>query len=307
MENFVNPHMEKWAEYTQEMLKAMKENDVAKLEELKTLADKEYSEYKEFADKMYSCNGFEACNQAIQESLTTLVKTNTKAVKEIMTLIKEDKNLSAQFSFYNSLNDCNTNDTLAYITEALHLVSSKIDYKTINESNNKLISLVRKYGIVPKEKFSDDKKQLFENCEYILTNKKKISNLNNYSNKLNNIAEYVKNNITPLNENKENIFNLIENFETKYSDLLNEEEKSFVKEIADFRANANVEKKQKFFESLKNQCIEEITKLIDESNDDEKNDLIAIREDIKSREFCEETLVKNIAKLLELRDVLLDK
>ena len=86
--------------------------------------------------------------------------------------------------------------------------------------------------------------------------------------------------------------------------MLNEEERDFVKEITDFKKNGNDEKKMKLFNKFKNECIVTIDKLISESNDDEKDGLIAIKNQITSKEYCSETLVKDMAKLLEIRDVL---
>ena len=195
---------------------------------------------------------------------------------------------------------------VGYLTLTL-LLQNKIDYKTINESNKKLQKLVYKYGLAPEKKYTDDELKLFENCEYVLTHKKKISNLNEYSNSLNNISEYLKTKVKPVNEEKVNIFNMIESYNKKYSTLLNEEEKSFVQEIASFKNGVNTERKQKFFESLKNECLNGINKLLETSSESEKHDLYAIKESINSKIFCEDTIVKDVAKLLELRDIILDK
>ena len=197
--------------------------------------------------------------------------------------------------------------TQLIINESIDLLQNKIDYKTINESNKKLQKLVYKYGLAPEKKYTDDELKLFENCEYVLTHKKKISNLNEYSNSLNNISEYLKTKVKPVNEEKVNIFNMIESYNKKYSTLLNEEEKSFVQEIASFKNGVNTVRKQKFFESLKNECLNGINKLLETSSESEKHDLYAIKESINSKIFCEDTIVKDVAKLLELRDIILDK
>lgn len=307
MENFKNPHMESWLKYSYEMSDAMKNGDIDAANIAKQKADAEYEKYKEFADKMYTCNGFESCNEAIQQVMPRLIKENTTAVKEIISLIKEDSNLSAQFAFYDSLKKCNSNDIKSYINEALDLISSKINYKTIKESNKKMINFVRKYSIVPEQAYTNEEKQLFENCEYILTHPKRISNLNDYSNKMKMVENYVKTNIKPLNEEKINIYKLIEDYDKKYNSILNEEEKSFVQEIMDFKKNSNLSKKQNFFESLKNDCLKGVDKLLESCSENEKTELRSIKEEIKTRQFCEETLVQDVAKLLELRDVILDK
>ena len=76
------------------------------------------------------------------------------------------------------------------------------------------------------------------------------------------IINHVTNNVHSINETKTNTFDLIENFDSKYSSLLNEEEKDFVKEIISCKSKNNVEKKEKLFNGLKNECLNIIDKLI---------------------------------------------
>ena len=202
MKKYINPNIEKWKTYVNEMSNAMKVNDIYKAEKYKSLAESAYKDYKEYTDKIQSCKGFSSCNAAITESLPRLLKENTKAVKEIMKTMLEDKNLKAQALFYSTINNCSSEDTASFINEALNLVDSKIDLKTINESNKKLVNLVQKYGIVPNKKFSDEQMNLFENCDYLMSHKKKISNLSEYTNHMNSINEYVKNHKAKIVENK---------------------------------------------------------------------------------------------------------
>jgi hypothetical protein len=67
-----------------------------------------------------------------------LMVKNKKVIKECVKMIKEDKNLLAQFKFCNSLRkfNCDT-DAKDYINESLNLVAKDIDYKTLRESNKK--------------------------------------------------------------------------------------------------------------------------------------------------------------------------
>lgn len=306
MENFNNPHMNQWYEYTQKMFDSMKNNNIEETDKYKELADAEYAKYKDFADKMWSCQNFGMCNESFINVLPTLFKTNKKAVNEITKLIKEDKNLNAQYKFFNSLNNCSSEDTMSYLKESLELINNTIDKNTLKESNKKLINLLRKYQIVNEDEISNEKKELFENCDYLFTNNKTFNNLNEYTSKLSNVKKYIDNNKS-LNESKINVFKLIEDYDKKYSSLLNEEEKSFVQEIMDFKKKDNNNKKQSFFEKMKNECINGIDKLLENSNDTEKYELLSIKEEITNKQYCEETLVKDMAKLLEIRDIILDK
>lgn len=308
MKNFyINPHFEKWNKTIIEMNKAMLSGDMILAESLHNTANSEYEAYKDDLNRTYNCNNFGLANYVFENVLPTIFKDKPKIVNKFMTTIKEDKNLSAQFQFYNALNECSNEDVTKYINEALDLVKTKIDYKTIKESNNRLASIIKENHLIPSELISDDKLSLYENCDYLLTNKRKISNLNEYSTKVKNVADYVKTNIKPLNEEKKNLFNLIQEYENKYSAVLTEEEKSFVQEIMDFKGNVNSNRKEKFFENLKNECLKGVDKLLETCSSDEKNDLLTIKEEINNKQFSESNLVKDVAKLLELRDIILDK
>ena len=307
MENYINPHIKDWEQYTKKMSEAMNNNDVENSDKYKALADAAYNEYKEDADKMYSCNGFASCNEAIQEALPRLIKENSKALKDIMNTIMEDKNLTAQLLFYKTINNCSTDDTSSYINEALNLVSNKIDRKTIKESNNKIIGLVRKYGILPETKFNDEQVKMFESCEYLLTNNKKISNLNTYTNHLNALNEYVKKHKVVVSENKkESLDSLIESYNNKYMPLLNGDERSLVSEIISEETTSK--RKKEIFDEIRNECLNGIETMLKESkSNDDTNELNEIRNMLNSKTYTDETFIEECAKLMQIREVLFEK
>ena len=75
----------------------------------------------------------------------------------------------------------------------------------------------------------------------------------------------------------------------------------------DFKQGEKDEKKEKLFNRFKNECLNTINKLISEADSDEKEGLLAIKEQIEEKEYCAETLVKDMAKLLEIRDILMSE
>ena len=244
-------------------------------------------------------------NYIFEDALPKLFKSNKNAVKEFITTIKEDNNLKKQFQFYKALESYNSNmDCRDYINESLKLVIGSIDKKSISESNEKLNRIIKKYDIKPSTVISEDKLKFFNNCDFLFKNEKKLTNLANITENVDGIISYITTNVNSINETKTNTFDLIENFESKYSSLLNEEEKDFVKEIINCKSKNNVEKKEKLFNGIKNECLNIIDKLISESNDDDKIGLEAIKEQICSKMFCEGTLVSDVASLLEIRDIL---
>jgi hypothetical protein len=60
------------------------------------------------------------------------------------------------------------------------------------------------------------------------------------------------------------------------------------------------------FNKLKTECLTLIDKLMVESSEDEKSGLDTIKNQIVDKNFCNETLVQDIAKLLEIRDILIN-
>ena len=145
---------------------------------------------------------------------------------------------------------------------------------------------------------------LFESCDFLFKNNKKLTNLTRINECINNIVNYTNNKKVGINESNNNSLQMIDEFKKKYDSLLNEEEKSFVKEIMDFKKSDENNKKKNIFNKFKNECLNCIEKLVKESEDDEKEGLLAIKEQIESKEFNIETVVSDLAKLLEIRDVL---
>lgn len=302
-----NKYILLWSENIKKASEAMKEGSEINYRHHMEEADKAYEMYKKDVALTYECVNFGMANYIFEDALPRLFKTNNKAVKEFISTIKEDKNLRTQFNFYKALENYNKDlDAKEYISESLKLVNDNIDVKTIKESNSKLNKLIHKYGIKPMEFIPEDVKSLYESCDYLFTHKKNLNNLNQYTKNINSIIEYTSANYNKINESKKDFTKLVEEFDKKYSKVLNEEEKSFVKEIMDWKSGDSSNKKEKLFNKFKNECISTVDKLLQEANTDEKDGLLTIKEQILNKMFCEETLVKDIAKLLEIRDVLMD-
>ena len=300
-----NRHICQWEDYMNKAKESLEKKNFVEYKDLLKKACDAVDLYKNDCELTYECVNFGMSNYIFEDALPKLFKTNKNAVKEFITTIKEDNNLKKQFQFYKALESYNSNmDCRDYINESLKLVIGSIDKKSISESNEKLNRIIKKYNIKPSTVISEDKLKFFNNCDFLFKNEKKLTNLANITEYIDGIVNYVTNNVHSINETKTNTFDLIENFDSKYSSLLNEEEKDFVKEIISCKSKNNVEKKEKLFNGLKNECLNIIDKLIGESNDDDKVGLEAIKEQIDSKMFCEDTLVSDIANLLEIRDVL---
>lgn len=89
--------------------------------------------------------------------------------------------------------------------------------------------------------------------------------------------------------------------------MLTEAERSLVMDIINSKSSIAEQRQRKFFDSLKEKCISKLNKMINESSDENKDGLLAIKEEITSMQYCKETIVKDTAKLLEVGSVLSDK
>lgn len=304
-----NKYILQWRELVLKAAKALEEKNFDLYDTLMKEANIAYDEYKRDSALTYECTNFGMANYIFEDALPTLFKSNPKAVKEFISTIKEDKNLLYQFQFYKALEkynkDINSKD---YINEALEIVKNKINKKTINESNGKLAKIINAYNIKPIQRIPNENVELYESCDFLFKREKLLTNLREINENINKVVKFTEKYYDFTNEdNTKNLFSMVENFEKKYNSLLNEEEKNFVKEIMDFKQGEKDEKKEKLFNRFKNECLNTINNLISEADTDEKEGLLAIKEQIMDKEYCAETLVKDMAKLLEIRDILMSE
>ena len=310
-----NKYILQWRDLVLKASKAMEEKNFELCDTLMNEAQMAYENYKKDTEMTYDISNeitkesvnFGVMNHIFEDALPTLFKKNPKAVKEFISTIKEDKNLLYQFQFYKALEkynkDINSKD---YINEALEIVKNNINKKTITESNGKLAKIISAYNIKPIQRIPDESVELYESCDFLFKREKVLTNLREINEKLNKVINYTEKYYDFTNEgDTKNLFSMVENFEKKYNSLLNEEEKDFVKEIMNFKKGEKDEKKEKLFNRFKNECLNTINKLISESDSDDKEGLLAIKEQIMEKEYCAETLVRDMAKLLEIRDILM--
>ena len=220
-------------------------------------------------------------------------------------MIKEDKNLSAQFKFCNSLRkfNCDT-DAKDYINESLSLVAKDIDYKTLKESNRKFAKLLIKHNIKPSNDINENDLKFAKNCDYLLTHKKTLNNLTEFTNNIKSASDYIVEN-RKLNENKVDVLSMAEQVEKKLNSL-NESERALVADIMMANSSGAESRRMNLFNKIKNECIEKINKMISENDGSEKERLLNLKETIMLKEYDKNNIVADIAKLLEVGAVLSD-
>ena len=296
-----------WEAAVTKAREAMKQGGIEAAEKYIQEMDDAFERYKEacnFEDSMMDSN-FATINTTLESVMPKLMVKNKKALKECVKLIKEDKNLLAQFKFCNSLRkfNCDT-DAKDYINESLNLVAKDIDYKTLRESNRKFAKLLIKHNIKPSNNISESDLKFAKNCDYLLTHKKTLNNLTEFTNNIKSASDYIVEN-KKLNENKVDVLSMAEQVEKKMNSL-NESERALVADIMMANSSGAESRRMNLFNKIKNECIEKINKMISENDGSEKERLLNLKETIMLKEYDKNSIVADIAKLLEVGAVLSD-
>ena len=300
-------YLQIWEAAVAKAREAMEHGGIEAAEEYMQEMDDAFERYKEacnFEDSMLDSN-FATINTTLESVMPKLMVKNKKALKECVKLIKEDKNLLAQFKFCNSLRkfNCDT-DAKDYINESLRLVSKDIDYKTLRESNRKFAKLLIKHNIRPSDSINESDLKFAKNCDYLLTHKKTLNNLTEYTNNIKSASDYIVEN-KKVNDNKVDVISMAEQVEKKLNSL-NESERALVADIMMANSSGAETRRMNLFNKIKNECIEKINKMISENEGDEKERLLNLKETIMMKEYDKANIVGDIAKLLEIGAVLSD-
>lgn len=303
--------LKNWEKAMKSWTAALKKGDTEVADIMQKRANDAYSKYKD--EMKYKNDTINATagelGSMFESALPVLFIKNKKAVGDVIRLIKEDNNLKCQLQFFEAMKNYDGSvNAKDYINESLNLISKNIDLKTLKESNKKLGRMLVSYNIRPdmEMKLDENKNDYLMAASYLLSHKKTINNLSTMSKKATIVENYINNHKKTIEEDKINLKKLTEDFDKKMS-MLNEDEKAFINDIINVRSGVAEQRQRKFFNSLKEKCINKIDSLISESNDDDKEGLKQIREEIQNIQFCKESLVKDTAKLLEIGSVLSDK
>ena len=291
-------------DYFSKAIEALENNNVEEYGNFVKEADKMFQLYKEDAKLTYECTNFGMANHIFENALPKLFKSHSKVIREFINTIKGDKNLLAQFKFQVALKGISEGvDKRCYINDALELSKNNIDIKSLKESNEKLFKIIEKYDIKPSEMINENDLRLYESCDYLFKNNPKLSNLNKINENINVLLSSIENK-SCVHEDKKDFSCMVQEFDEKYGKILNEDEKSLVKTILETKSSDSFDKKKELYDAYKNECIEKINSLYESASNEEKEGLTAIKEQLETQVFSEETLIKDLARLLEIRDVL---
>lgn len=299
-----------FSNYINIMSEALKREDFKAYEYTKSMLDEcieECKEDKALMNEMKTSN-FGVLNHIFESQLPTLLKVNKKAVRDVVKAIREDVNLRSEFNFYNVIKNQYNSDLSSKIgaevmlNEIADVIINNINQDTVIDSNKKLRKIMEDNNVTPIDYVDDDSRKLYESGHILLTNKKKASNMIALMESQKSVCEYMENHKVINDAKKKDVGSLIEEFENKLKTNLNESEMSFVKQITDFKSPIAEQRKEKLFNKFKNECVEKLNKMLKENKDNES--LKSLSKQIGEMKYNNESIVGDIAKLLEIRDIL---
>ena len=265
---------------------------------------------KELAAQL-DTNNFGVLNHIFEERLPGLFVANKKAVRDVIKTIKEDANLMGEFNYYNAIKQykgklAESIEPDAVIAKLNEAIVATINKDTVNKSNAKLRKVLKEHNIIPNDFIDEEAKTLYESGHNILTKKlNAIGNVMTIAESSKNICDYMNKHKTDVIKEQIDPDKLIKQFKDRMRETLTESEMSFVKEITDWRSPIAEQRKEKLFNKFKNECIEKVDEMLKE--DAGNVELESLKKQLEEQTFNKESIVQDIAKLLEIRDILLDK
>ena len=307
-------YKEEFSNYISIMKEALDRENFDAYSTAKEMLDESIEECKheKELESQLDTNNFGVLNHIFEERLPELFKKNKKAVRDVIKLIKEDKNLSAQFDFYENIRNYKGKitemvDPIQFLSQFNAVVEKHglINKDTIIESNKKFRKVLKENNVVPTEFISEETMNLYNAGHNILAKKQTLKNMAILTESVDLVKNY-------MNKHKDDKVNesvdpqkLINEFEEKLKDTLTESEISFVQQITDWRSPIAEQRKEKLFNKFKNECIDKLNEMLKE--DAGNVELEGLKKQLEEQKFNKDSIVTDIAKLLEIRDILLDK
>ena len=307
-----NKYQEEFSNYINIMSEALQKDDYKAYEYAKDILEEtiEESKHEKELMKEMDTTNFGVLNHIFENELPTLIKTNKKAVKDVINTIREDKNLKSQFDFYNVIKEQYNSKHAEIVTPEVvlakltEIVGESIDLKTIKASNKKLKDVMVENNIIPSDFVDKESKKLYESGNVILTTKKTTNNMIPLVESFDTVCKWMDAHKDDKKAEGKTPDELIREFEDKLRANLTESEISFVQQITDFRSPIAEQRKEKLFNKFKNECLDKINDMLKE--DSENVELQSLGKQLDEMKFSKESIVKDIAKLLEIRDILMD-
>lgn len=295
-----------FSHYASVIAEALSKGDLSTYRAADALLKESVSAYEmeKKLEAQLNTRNFGVLNHIFEQELPRLFKTNKKAVRAVVKLIKEDKNLLNQFNFYKALKEYNSSsvDSEAYLKRLVEEFDNKINHENLccAISNEKLRDTLIENNVFPSDFIDEKDMRLYEDVETLTCSKILLSNTLV-------ILEAEKRVANILNENKKvedakPKVDAIREFEENMKDTLTESEIDLVKTITSAREPIAEAKREKLFNSYRDECIKKVDEMI--ASEPYNDELKGLKQQIESKTYNKETIVEDMAKLLAIRDVL---
>ena len=253
-------------------------------------------------------------NEIFFQNINNIInkKNGSKIIKEYVSLYKNNKDLLTGLMVFENLTSQNiSEDSKSFIDENIKYIQENINIKTLKPKIKLVENFLAKNSIV---KISDiENEELFENINKLIFLPKsitkineKVSITNKLSKMLNDINDERDEDMSLMLETPENsnLFYkiLIDKFNEKYENSLNEEEKKIFETIT---SSNSVVDKQNIFEELKKECLSLTNELLKENIDiDVREKTLLVKERLLEQTFNESEYMKDIISLNKLKKTL---
>jgi hypothetical protein len=243
----------------------------------------------------------ELYNNILSESVMSKNEGSKKLFKNYVKTLRENEMLKTQFLVYSNIeNKVETDIAKAtmFVKENIDLFS-KYAKKDIFEANKKLVS-----ELLFEKDITNEKAELHENISTLIFTEKKPQTIDTIVEAMNNVVNYIVNNkeseVTEAIDLPTSMVTamMVEKYNQKYS-VLDESQRNVLKVLIE---STDDEKKQVYGDML-NECLSLINEKLEASDLDTKDKLLRVKEKLlNDKQEVNEDFIKNISKLVELRD-----
>lgn len=272
------------------------------------LAKKETDRVGDNITALYGENrNFGTIYHVFKENVKDILKENknTKAIANIVKLIKSNKVLNEEFKIYDAFCNKKINvEPIEYINEALNILPT-FTKKELIENNNELIKSIKKYKLDEFIDIDDDTMDLYESIEFLLTNKRSLDNIEDYKKHKNVIKESITKRLTGNIKdvesdivNEKDYRNDLRNIIDKHSKNLTEDEIALMAEICE-------NDKKNVFNKYKNETLKFISEQISSSVDlEDKIDWNNILNKVSLKEYNENTIFEDVISFVNIKSII---
>lgn len=243
----------------------------------------------------------ELYNNILSESVMSKNEDSKKLFKNYVKTLKENEILKTQFLVYSNIeNKVETDVAKAtmFVKENVDLFS-KYSKKDIFEANKKLV-----LDLLFEKDVDSDKAELHENISTLIFTEKTPQTIDTIVEATKKVVDFIVNNkgketVEAISLPTSMVTNImVEKYNQRYSGL-DETQRKVLKVLIE----SNDEEKKTVYGDVLNECLSLINEKLETSDLDTKDKLLKVKEKLlNDKQEVNEDFIKNISKLVELRD-----